>query len=344
MADEWDSYIVKDQPQADEWSQYEVKPITQPLAQKADDGINSLLGGAVGIGAAGLGAFGVAKTGIPQAIGRGVRTMASGVANMPKVFNINKGANFAQEIRGAYTQAHTEAVNKFGIELDTLAKNSPKARVDLSEVIMNLKTDPDVSSKTLSTLKKIPELSKIWDSPTSASKVPLKNTQNIINYIQTKVPREIKVNNYDLMDTLNNIRGKQLEAFPELSGARAEYAKFIGPYKNVKQYFKFNRILGAMRDKFGGAEGMKAVESILPKSVVKKIGGYRAAAKMAEIPGDIPLVGKFFKSMGGALGVAPMIAQAISFSDQLEKAKRAGAFSIGVNGEIIPLSKEDLVI
>jgi hypothetical protein len=342
MADEWDSYIVKDQPQTDEWSQYEVKPITQPLAQIANEGVGSILGGAVGVGAAAGAGYGLLKTGIPQNMGRAIGSIGSGVANMPKVFNITKGANFAQEIRGAYTQAHTEAVNKFGIELDTLAKNSPKARVDLSEVIMNLKTDPDVSSKTLSTLKKIPEIAKIWDSPTAAAKVPLKNTQNIINYIQTKVPREIKASNYDLMDTLNNIRGKQLDAFPELSGARAEYAKFIEPYKNVKQYFKFNRILGAMRDKFGGAEGMKAVESILPKSAIKKIGGYRAAAKMAEIPGDIPLIGKFFKSMGGALGVAPMIAQAISFSDQLEKAKKAGAFSIGVNGEIVPLSKEDL--
>ena len=344
MADEWDSYAVKDQPQADEWNQYEVKPTTQPLAQKVDEGMSSILGGAVGLGAAAGAGYGLLKTGIPQNIGRAVNTVSKGISNMPKVFNIDKGTNFAQEIRAAYTQAHTNAVNKFGIELDTLARNNPKARVDLSEVIMNLKTDPDVSSKTLSTLKKIPELNKIWDSPTASTKVPLKNTQNIINYIQTKVPREIKANNYDLMDTLNTIRGKQLDAFPELSNAKTEYAKFIEPYKNVKQYFKFNKILGAMKDKFGGAEGMKAVESILPKSATKKISGYRAAAKMAEIPGDIPLIGKFFKSMGGALGIAPMIGQAISFSDQLEKAKKTGMFTISPYGEIIPLSKEDLII
>lgn len=338
--DEWDVYAVKDQPQSDEWSQYEVKP----LAQKADEGMGSLLGGAIGVGAAAGAGFGLLKTGIPQNIVKGVSTVGKGIANMPKVFNINKGADFAKEIRGAYTQAHTEAVNKFGIELDILARNNPKVRVDLSEVVMNLKTDPDISSKTLNILKKIPELNKVWDSPTASSKVPLKNTQNIINYIQTKVPREIKINNYDLMDTLNTIRGKQLEAFPQLANARAEYAKFIEPYKNVKQYFKFNRILGAMKEKFGGAEGMKAVESILPKATVKKIGGYRAAAKMAKIPGDLPLVGRLFRSMGGALSIAPMISQAITFSDQLEKAKKTGMFSIGISGEIIPLTKEDLVI
>jgi len=63
MADEWDSYIVKDQPQADEWSQYEVKPSAQPLTQKVDSGMDSILGGAVGIGAAGLGTALALKSG-----------------------------------------------------------------------------------------------------------------------------------------------------------------------------------------------------------------------------------------------------------------------------------------
>ncbi len=337
MVDEWDVYALK--PQTDDWSQYALK-----TTQKPNDGVSSLVGGLGGAAVLGGIGFGLAKTGIPQKLGRGIGTIGSGIANMPKVFNVDKGSNFAQQIRGAYTQAHTKAVNKFGIELDALAKSAPKTRVDLSEIIMNLKTDPDISKQTLSILKKVPELNKIWDSPTASSKVPLRNTQNIVNFIQTKVPREIKASNFDLMDTLNSIRGKQLEAFPQLANARAEYAKFIEPYKNVKQYFKFNRILGGMKEKFGGAEGMKAVESILPKETVKKISGYRAAAKMVEIPGDIPLVGRLFRSMGGALGIAPMITQAIGFSDRLEKAKKTGMFTISENGEIIPISKEDLAV
>jgi hypothetical protein len=324
MAEEWDKYIVQDQtqPQQDEWSQYAVEsPMAQPN-QKPNLAQNMLSAGA-GVGMAGLGAWGLMKSGIPQGIGGGISKLSSGILNMPKVINHQKGTNFAEEIRSSFIKSHTDVVNKFGADIDKLSVKYPQAKVNLSELVSDLQTNPDISKQTLNILKKVPKLKDILKNPKYASNVSLRDAQDIVNHLQTKIPKNIRANNFDLLDTINTIKGQQLEAFPEMAGARAEYAKFIEPYKNVKQYFRFNKLLESVKNKFGGAEGQAAVEKIFPKEVIKKLGGYRAAAKLAEIPQDLPIVGRLFKSMGGALGVAPMALQAIDFAGKMKEMKEA---------------------
>ena len=166
----------------------------------------------------------------------------------------------------------------------------------------------------------------------------------LLNHLETKIPQNIKVNNLDVLDAINTVKGAQLGAFPEMAEIRTNYQTFIEPYKNIKSYFKFNRILNAIKNKFGGAEGEAAAESILPKEVVKKIKGYRAAANLAQMPGETPLIGRWIRNLGSMLVFYPMISQAMRFSQQLEEAKKKGFFTIDQFGNIIPLSKEDLAI
>jgi len=348
MANEWDKYIVEPTQSSDEWEQYAISE--QP--QQPKNRLADLAGGALGLGAVGLGGLALGKSGIPQAISRGIGNVASGVTNLPKVVNVNKGADFAQQIRGAFVQAHTDTINQFGSQLTELANKNPTKTVSLVDVVDDIVNNwNDLTPSTKSAIKNTPTLNKlikvekgIAKVSGNASKVSLKATQDIINHLNTKVPPNIRANNLDLLDAINNIKGSQLEAFPEMAKVRGEYAKFIEPYKQIKNYFKFNKLLDAIKNKFGGAEGQVAAEKILPKSVIKKMKGYRSAAKLAELPSDLPLVGRMFRSVGGALGVAPMVLQAIEFKRKMEEAKKKGMYSISPFGEVIPLSKEDLVI
>jgi len=309
MADEWDAYILKDQPQNDEWSQYELKPMNQQSETKA----NSLLGVTGAIGTAALAGLGLAKTGIPQKVIKGVDTVGRGIANLDKVTNIKKGANFAESIRASFVQAHSDRVATFGNQIEQLSSKYPNNPVSLQSAVEEINANwKELSPEVKTVFKKTPYLKnmvgdKIKIPNTSLS---LNKSQEIINYMNTKIPKNIRYNNLEVVDTLNNIRGAQLEAVPEMEGVRAEYKKFIEPYNQVKSKFKFNSLLDSIKNKFGGAEGQVAVEKVMPKEVVKRMGSYKVAAKIAELPQDVPLIGRTLKTIGGMFGYAPMALQA----------------------------------
>lgn len=311
MAEEWDKYIVQDTSSTsngDNWEQYAVKNNT--TATPGAD--NSAVGAAVGIGAAGIGAYGLAKTGIPQAIGRGTASVGKGIVNLPTVVNTQKSDKFAKAIRSAFVQAHTDKVNKFGSQIDQLSVNNPTRTVSLQGVVDELNTNwGELTPEVKAVVKKTPYLNKmVGVKKPITTEIPLAKSQEIVNYMNTKVPKNIRYNNMDLIDTINSIRGSQLEAFPEMESVRAEYKAFIEPYNQVKSQFKFNKLLGSIKNKFGGAEGQAAVEQILPKETLKQIKGYRSGAKLAELPQDIPLIGRTLKTLGGMFGIAPQAMQA----------------------------------
>jgi hypothetical protein len=334
MADEWDKYKTTS---TDEWSQYAVP-------KEEGSAIGDFIGSAIGLGAAGTVAYGIYKSGIPQKIAKGATKIASGVSNISKVNNPNKSSQFAKEIRGEFVKAYKNKIDNFGKDLTGWQAKYPQRGVDLSELVSDIQTNPNLSRQAIGILRRVPKLDNLLENPRLATNVSLNDAQDIVNYINTKIPKSIKFSNFDLLNAANEIRVAQLNAFPEIAQTRADYAPFIENYKNIKPQLGFNKILSAIKNKFGGAEGQVAVEEILPKEVVKKINSFRAAQHISDIPKDIPLLGRFMKSMGGALGVAPMAFQAWSNAKALEEAKKTGMYKVGINGEIIPVSREDLAI
>lgn len=274
------------------------------------DGLKGALTGAAVLGGGG---FLLGKGRIPQSAISGISKFGSGIANLPKVANYNKGNAFAKEIRQSFVQAHTNKVSEFGGMLDELAARNPTKKVSLQNVALEIDANwNDLPSEVKSVIKKTPYLRDMVGKGGKATDINLKQSQEIINYINTKIPKNIRANNLEVIDLVNNIKGSQLEAFPEMESVRAAYKKFIEPYNQVKGQFKFNKLLTAIKNKFGGAEGQAAVDKILPKEVLKKMSGYRGAAKLAELPQDIPLIGRTLKSLGGISAIAPMILQAVS--------------------------------
>jgi hypothetical protein len=207
----------------------------------------------------------------------------------------------------------------------------------MSDIVGDIQSNPELSKEALSIFKRTPKLDNILQNPRLASEVSLQDAQDILNHLNTKVPKNIRANNLDLIETISSIKAKQLDAFPEMEGIRAEYAKFAQPYNNVKAKFKYNQLLKSIENKFGGAEALRDVEKILPKKLLREMRNYRAGQKLVNTPKALPLVGRLFT-------FAPFIIQAMDFQRQLERAKEKGGFTIDHQGNIVPLSKEDLSI
>lgn len=238
------------------------------------------------IGQAGIGAVAAPVIGM----------LANAPKNVGRLYGEKQGADFARSIRSAFIKTKTNAVERFGSQLDDLASKNPNKTVSIRGVVDDIVSNiNDMAPEAKSVFRKTPVLRDLIKNSDGADSVSLKDIQKISNYINSKVPRNIKANHIEIMDALSDIRAAQAEAFPEMAQLRAEYAKVAGPYSQVKNYFKFNRVLKAVENGFGGKEGMSAIRSLLPDNVIKEMGGYRAAIKI------IRSVGNALK-WGGILG------------------------------------------
>jgi hypothetical protein len=130
-------------------------------------------------------------------------------------------------------------------------------------------------SQAQTALRKTPILNEMLNKPELADNISVKQAQNIINHLETKIPKNIKYTNLDILDTINDVKAAQLEAYPEMSDIRMNYTKIIEPFKELKKYFKFNKTLQAIEKGFGGKEGLEAVKKLLPQSIINDMGGYK---------------------------------------------------------------------
>lgn len=238
--------------------------------------------------------FGARLTGDPNAI-FDLLAMTSGAgrqaigettrATLPRsIKNVIRPVPFAERIRNQFFQVKQTAVNKFGQQLDELAQANPTRTISLRNTVDDIVTNlDDLPLEVKSTFRRTPKFNKMLDNPELANEVSLKDTQDIINYVQTKIPSNIKSKHIDILDTLNDIRASQLDAFPEMAGVRADYTKIIEPFKQIKNQFKFNKLLKAIQTDFGGPEGINAVKQLLPKNVIKEMGGYKNIANSLKL-------------------------------------------------------------
>lgn len=235
---------------------------------------NRLAGAAIsGAGTAAVGVGGMAIKSVGDAV-RSLSTRLSGT----------KSAQFADKIRTAFVNVKKNAVEKFGKGLDELSSKNPNKKIDIYEntAIGDILTDPNLPSEAKVIFNKTPILKDII-SGDRASKVTLKEAQDIINYVQTKIPAQIKASHLDLPEFLSEMRIAQSNAFPkEMTTLRNEYAKIAQPFKDVKGQMRFNQLLGSIDRGFGGAEGKQAVKELFKDNpeILKEIGGYRKAGSL----------------------------------------------------------------
>ncbi len=241
------------------------------------------------------------KQGITNVVESAKYPLKSGKTLGQAFGNIKNPAGLAERSQKAFYKVKSDLVSKFGDDLDKAALNNPDKSVSLRNNIDYIKLNmEDMPSEVQSVFRKTPILNSMLDNPELANNVNLRDTQQILNYLNNKVPPQIKFKHLDLLDTINDIRASQLDAFPEMANIRAIYAQSIEPYKNLRNFFKFNRTLKAIENDFGGPQGIKALKSIMPKEMIKEIGGYKNAIKLLR---GFGIIGKVAIG-GGVAGAA----------------------------------------
>lgn len=205
------------------------------------------------------------------------------IQNVGKFMDFDQRAlDLGQRVRSTASAAKKAEVDKFGSKLDELTINNPNKTVSLQDVVAGIQKDiPDMSPEAQAVFRKVPKLKDMIKDPSQEgyidpSSVPLKDTQEIINYINTKVPRNIKYNHLDIVDANHNIRAAQLQAFPEMKKIRESYGKFAEDYKLIKSALNPkatpNAIMSNFSNNIAVKDAAKRVLAPLIKDMIKLRG------------------------------------------------------------------------
>lgn len=228
--------------------------------------------------------------------------VARGLQNLGRV--AFKSADFAKKVRSSLFEAKRVMGDTFEKQLDDLIEKNPSKVVNLEEPILRLKEAMTTNSRIATDLangarraglrsegKSLVE--RLLENPESAREMTLNQTREL-RRIVNEVPSikaafkkgkfaQFSDTDIDLLDFTDNIKQKQLSAFPEMGEINARYSEGLTKYNSVKDKFKVGQLLDNMTRNFGDKEVQSIVKQLLPKEIIQEIGGYRAAAKFLNI-------------------------------------------------------------
>ena len=152
------------------------------------------------------------------------------------LFNLKvRPTQFINKVQKGFHTAKRNALDKFSSQLDGLAKNNPDRFVSLRDVVTRLREETAFNPKLGSAVNRTDTLRRLVENPELANQVTIKETQAIINQFKNKLPRgKFTSDDIPLFDALDDIRGAQLDAFPEMEAVRSAYANVIQRYNLFK--------------------------------------------------------------------------------------------------------------
>ena len=225
------------------------------------------------------------------------------VPKVKTVENVKNPVQFGDNVRLNLFDVKRKAGEVFAKDLDNLINKNPGGKIS-TDFVDNIRFDIDDAGKqiTNSDLGRIRQqvrlgerrsgnnvLSNLLDDTPFKSKpseITLQESRQIQETIK-KIPtikRKLdkgKLANWEsqdlpLLDILDDVRSRQLEAFPELSEVNKAYAQVIGDYNFVKSKFARGRLLRNIKNNFGNdPDTLDAINKLLDPKVVSQIGGYR---------------------------------------------------------------------
>ncbi len=236
--------------------------------------------------------------------------ITKGIGNAIKYTNPANESALAKTVRTAAYKAKTDAVNEFGQGLDELAKANPDKTVSLRNVVDNINTNmAEMAPEAKSILRRTPVLKDLLDNPQLAENIPLEDTQKIINYINTKVPRNIKANHLDILDTLNDTRAAQLDAFPEMADVRSKYGEFKNAFDTIKGKLKQGSLIDNMAKDFGDSEIKDNLKKVFTEDMLKEVKNFQEARKMLKVAGVMSKTIGYGALAGAGIGEGADIAK-----------------------------------
>ena len=221
------------------------------------------------------------------AVGKVIAKGANIIGNIPKGFNaIRNEASFGDKVMLSFHQKKRDMVNRYGDELMRISKDNPNQTTPaLRSVIDRIKSTSAFDPKLDSVINRVPSLKKLVNNPELADSTPLSEIQDIINKINSKIPGKKSPDWIEVYDLVDDIRSAQLDAFPEMSIIKEEYANIAEPYRIIKNKIKEGSILKNLATKFGDAQLNRRAESLMTKEIKSEVDAYRQTKKLIKFMG-----------------------------------------------------------
>lgn len=214
-----------------------------------------------------------------------------------------KGApSFLRKVRGAVTARKAQAVEEFGAQLDDLATKNPETRVSIANSLDKLRMEitggqmGDVvippNPKIASIVNRSPTLKAYFNNPEAANNVSLRESQAIINELRNKLPAMKKAglnvtsDDIPLFDLIDDIRGNQLDAFPEMEGVKQAYGQVLSKYNLIKNRIREGSFKRNLMNNFGDSpESKQAFEGLLTSDILKEVKNFKNTNKLLKAAG-----------------------------------------------------------
>ena len=219
-----------------------------------------------------------------------------------------KKIGLAETVRANVLKTKQSAVNEFGEQVEKLAQSNPNKTISLRETVDAINLDPNLPAEIRGVFNKTPILRDLLAKPELADNVSLKDTQEIINYINTKVPKTIKATHIDLLDHLDDIKAAQLDAFPEMEGIRAGYRAMKQNYNLIKSGLKEASLLENLGKNWQNAEIRAAFKKMVNPQTLELVKNYQDSLELLRLAGLVTKWGTQAIVAGGAAGAVLKVA------------------------------------
>jgi len=256
----------------------------------------------------------VLQSGIGGAIGGVAVPLAKGVQNLTRV--TKDATKFAQKVRGSLFQFKRDLGKQFESQLDSLIEANKGKIINAENSVINLKEAIKTNSKIVTDIRAGARrtgddlLQRLIEAPESARNLTLSQSRQMIKQIRNipSIKSNLKKGKFsdfsesdiDLLDFVDDVKGEQLDVFPELQAINQQYSQGIGRYNLVKNKFKVGQLLDNIEKNFKDAEVRNVVKELLPKNVIQEMGGFRSAKKFLKAASWISAIG-MSALVGGAV-------------------------------------------
>lgn len=218
---------------------------------------------------------------IPLAVGATKAGM--GILGGLKNATFGKG-KFLNKIRGQFAEARHGEIEKYGKTIDELSDRyakDPTKNIDLRVEINNLQAEASNNPKLQSLINRTPELKKLVQNIDKASNVTLKEAKAITNGINSKIPisklkgsSQFRTDDLPILDLYDDIRGKQMAAFPELAELNKSYGEIMNAYKVFKPSLKIGSLEPSLLKK-PNFEQTQELKKLVPEKLRNEMTTYR---------------------------------------------------------------------
>lgn len=210
----------------------------------------------------------LSKGKVSQGIDKAGKELISGTDQAVKDAVTNK-TGFLEDVRSAFYDAKSAASEKYGAGLEKLANDNPATKVNLRPVIDQLNAEIAYEPKLRNAIGRVPQLSSLLDNPKVAEGMGIKEAQQIVNDLQSKISSGklkgigVRPDDIPLLDAVHDIKSQMVQAFPDIADMRKDYGEILNRFNVVRNKLKPGNLSKAVKENFGDAEVEDAAKKLL---------------------------------------------------------------------------------